>query len=419
MMMLRCAFLLLLSALAAAQPRYDLLLKGGHVIDPKNKIDQAMDVAIADGKIARVAAAIPPAEARRVADMSKLYVVPGLVDIHVHVYAGTGEAAVLTGDHSVYPDGFTFRSGVTTVVDAGTSGWRNFPDLKRRVIDRSRTRVLALLNICGRGMGGKNEQDTSDMDPAPVARMAKQFPDVVVGVKTAHYAGADWTAVENAVKAGTAADIPVMVDFGSNKPERPLRDLLLDKLRPGDIYTHVYSGLRGELTPDGHVNPALPLGRKRGIFFDVGHGGGSFMWRVAVPAFREGFPPDSISTDLHTGSMNAGMKDMINVMSKVLNEGVPLADVVKMSTMNPAAQIKRPQFGHLGVGAGADIAALRVDEGRYGFVDSRNNRKTGTKLLVCEMTVRDGRVVWDLNGRDAADWDSPAAAAPRPPRKKQ
>ncbi len=395
---------LLVAATLAAQPAYDLLISGGRVIDPKNDIDQIMDVAIAGGKIARVAAGIPAAQAARVIDAKGLYVTPGLVDIHVHVYAGTGQRRAYTGDQSVYPDGFTFRSGVTTVVDAGTSGWRNFPDFKDRVITRARTRVLAMLNIVGGGMAGAVEQNKEDMDPDEAAKMAKANPDIVVGIKTAHFAGPEWIAVENAVKAATAANIPVMVDFGANRPERPIRELFLNKLRPGDIYTHAFSGNRKELGENGKLSEAMIEGRKRGIIFDVGHGGGSFRWRVAVQAIEQGFAPDSISTDLHTGSMNAGMKDMANVMSKILNLGIPLKDVVRMSTWAPAREIKRPELGHLTAGAAADVAVLRMDTGSYGFLDSPGARFSGTKLLVPELTVRDGRVVWDLNGRGAEDW---------------
>jgi len=401
---MRAPILVIVSQLLLSAQQYDLVLKGGTVLDPKNSLNAVRDVAIANGKVARVAANIPGAEGRRVADVAGLYVTPGLVDIHVHVYAGTGMPRVYTGDNSVYPDGFTFRSGVTTVVDAGTAGWRNFPDFKQRVIDRARTRVLALINIAGLGMQGKNEGDAKDMEPEPVAKLAREHPEIVVGVKTAHYPHKDWTAVENAVKAGTMADIPVMVDFGTNHAERPISVLLTEKLRPGDIYTHAYSGNRNELLPDGNINPAMFEGRKRGIFFDVGHGGGSFRWNVASAAFQQNFPPDSISTDLHTGSMNAGMKDMLNVMSKVLNEGIPLAKVIEMSTSNPAREIKRPRYGHLSEGGDADVAVLRLEKGSYGFVDSRGARKAGTQRLTCEMTLKAGIVVWDLNGRASTDW---------------
>ncbi|MCZ2077838.1 MAG: amidohydrolase/deacetylase family metallohydrolase [Bryobacteraceae bacterium] len=398
------ALLIAGGAYAQAQ-KYDLLLKGGHVIDPKNKLSAVRDVAIAGGRIALVAEKIDPSEAFKSVDVSGLYVTPGLVDIHVHVYTGTGEPHSYAGDNSVYPDGFTFRVGVTTVADAGGAGWRNFSDFKERVIDRSRTRVLSFLNIVGHGMrGGRYEQNLQDMEAKPAAEMALSHKDLIVGIKTAHYAGPDWTPVENAVKAGTIANIPVMVDFGSNKPERPISVLLTEKLRPGDIYTHVYSGLRDEQLESGAINPALIEGRKRGVIFDVGHGGGSFLWRVAVPLVKSGFLPDSISTDLHIGSMNTGMKDMLNVMDKFLAMGMKLDDVILRSTWNPAREIKREELGHLSPGALADIAVLRLQKGNFGFIDMYGARMNGSQKLLCELTLRDGKIVYDLNGIARPDW---------------
>jgi dihydroorotase len=391
----------------SAQQKYDLLLKGGHVIDGRNKISAVRDVAIANGKVAAVAANINPAEALKVVDASGHYVTPGLVDIHVHVYAGTGERGSYAGDNSLHPDGFTLRSGVTTVADAGSSGWRTFEDFKQRIIDRSKTRVLALLNIVGYGMrGDKFEQNLTDMEARPTAEMALRHKGLIVGIKTAHYAGPEWAPVERAVEAGTQANIPVMVDFGTNRPERPMAELVTSKLRPGDIYTHAYSGLRNELDESGRVNPGMWAGRKRGVIFDVGHGGGSFAWRIAVPAFKEGFLPDSISTDLHIGSMNSGMKDMLNVMDKFLAMGMSLDDVMVRSTWNPAREIGHEELGHLSVGAAADIAVLRVEKGTFGFVDMYGARLRGTQKLTCELTLRDGKVVYDLNGMTRPDWTS-------------
>jgi len=309
------------------------------------------------------------------------------------------------GDLSVYPDGHTFRSGVTTVVDAGSAGWRNFPDFKDRVIDRARTRVLAMLNIVGRGMGGgKIEQDTSDMEPKATAEAAQRFKDLVVGIKTAHYAAPDWTAVDRALEAGRLADLPVMVDFGTFRPERPFQKLVLEKLRPGDIYTHTYLAAVPMLGEEGEVLPYLFGARKRGVIFDLGHGGGSFVFRHAVPAIRQGFPPDTISTDLHVGSMNAGMKDMLNVMSKMLNMGMPLEEVILRSTWRPAQVIRREEFGHLSLGAVADVAVLNLRKGNFGFVDVYGARLRGNQKLEAELTVLGGRVVWDLNGLTREDW---------------
>ncbi len=401
-----CILLLFSTTLAGAQPQYDLLIKGGHVIDPKNGISAVRDVAIAEGKIAEIGANIPASKSLKVVDAKGLYVTPGLVDIHVHVYAGTGKSGAYNGDNSIYPDGFTFRAGVTTVVDAGSSGWRDFPDFKDKVIDRSKTRVLALLNIVGSGMGGGAiEQNLEDMDAKAAANQARKYPGVVVGIKTAHYAGPEWTPVERAVEAGTLANLPVMVDFGTFRAERPYQDLVLHKLRPGDISTHMYLGAVPLLDPQGKLLPYVAEAHKRGVIFDVGHGGGSFLWRQAVPALKQGHIPDSISTDIHISSMNAGMKDMLNVMSKFLSMGMSLDDVILRSTWHPAKEMKQEQLGNLSVGAPADVAVLRLDHGQFGFVDVFGARKRGTGKLVCEMTVRAGRVVWDLNGMTREDWD--------------
>jgi dihydroorotase len=405
--------ILLLSASAgslAAQPRYDLLLKNGHLIDPRNQINERRDIAISGGRIASVEKSIDPTTAAKVIDLAGLYVTPGLVDIHVHIYAGTGMKAY-TGDLSVYPDGFSFRSCTTTMADAGSSGWHNFEDFKQRVIDRARTRVFAFVNIIGQGMGGGPvEQDTKDMNPQRAAAIIEKYRDLIVGIKTAHYAKPDWTAVDQALEAGRLANVPVMVDFGEFRPERPHQDLILKKLRPGDIYTHTYLSRVPMLDEQGRVRSYLFEGKQRGVIFDVGHGAGSFVFRYAVPAMRQGFTPDSISTDLHTGSMNAGMKDLPNVMSKFLNLGMPLEEVIRKSTWNPAREIRREKFGHLSVDAPADIAVLRLDRGDFGFVDVERALMKGAQRLTCEMTLLDGNVMYDLNGRNSEPWEKLATS---------
>src|SRR5579862_4988728 len=323
------AILLFPPSLAAQEP-YDLLLKGGEVIDPKSGTHAVMDVAIRDHKIAAVEKEIPAGAAGKVIDVRGLIVVPGLVDIHTHVYAGTGLRGAYDGDNSVYPDGFTFRSCVTTVADAGSSGWKNFPDFKDRVIDRSKTRVLAFLNIVGAGMGGKVEQAVSEMDPAAAAAMAKKYPEVIVGFKTAHFEAPEWTAVDRALEARKLASLPIMVDFGVFRPERPYEQLVSQKLRPGDISTHNYIDYIPMLDAAGKVRPYLFEAQKRGVIFDVGHGGGSFVFNQAVPAVQQGFVANSISTDLHIGSMNAGMKDMTNVMSFIPAFMLPMCRSVEI-----------------------------------------------------------------------------------------
>ena len=395
-------FLFLFFSITGAQSQtIDVLIKNGHVIDPKNNIDAVMDVAITGNKITEVAAKITRPAARTI-DATGLYVVPGLIDIHGHHYFGTEPDKYLSDSYSALPpDGFTFRAGVTTVVDAGGAGWRNFADFKSQAFDNSKTRMFAFLNIVGAGMsGGAHEQNVADMDAKLTAMEAKKYPDLIVGIKLAHYMSSEWTPTDRAVQAGTLAGIPVMVDFGAAKPVLSWETLLLEKLRPGDIVTHCYGQTEGRMhvVENGKVQTYATAAQKRGIIFDVGHGGGSFMFEQAIPAIKQGFKPNSISTDLHTGSMNGGMKDMANVMSKLLNIGMSLNEVIACSTWNPATIINRKELGHLSVGALADVAILSLDKGTYGFVDVGGNKVMGDRKLTCQLTVLNGDIVWDLNG---------------------
>ena len=390
----------------------DILLKGGHVIDPKNKIDSRMDVAIVENKIVQVAPDIPITNAKKVIDVKGLYVTPGLIDMHVHVFMGNDlDAYIANGPTSVAPDGFTFRAGVTTVVDAGSSGWRNFRQLKEQTIDKAQTRVLALLNIVGNGMVGRfEEQDVTDMNAVMTAHMIGQlFPDIIVGIKAAHYWG-DFTQVDRAVEAGKLADVPVMVDFGEHDPPNSIEALFMKHLRPGDIFTHTYSygPTKRETVVDenGKVKPFIAEARKRGILFDVGHGGGAFSWRQAVPAMQQGFTPDVISTDLHIQSMNGGMKDLANVLSKFINMGMSLQDAIARATWAPANVINKKELGNLSVGTEADVAVFNVRKGDFGFVDVRGTKLKGTQKLEAELTIRAGKIVWDLNGVSAPAWDA-------------
>jgi dihydroorotase len=388
-----------------AQAPPNLLIKGGHVIDPKNDISRVLDVAIAGGKIARVAENIPAAQAKTVADVSGLYVTPGLIDIHVHVFTNTPTRSSIENDTNVRADTISFPSGVTTVVDAGTSGWEHFEEFRKYVIDRSATRILAMLNITSKGMRmGGDENDPAGMDPEATARMAKKHADVVVGIKSAHYAGPGWASIDNAVKAGNLANVPVMVDFGEDTEQRTLEVLLREKLRPGDIYSHCFSGHRRELL-HGKLNPAMEDGRKRGVLFDLGFGQASFYWYVAVPALKQGFRPDAISTDMHRNSLHGGMKSMVDTMSKILNLGVPLDDVIKLSTYEPAKIIKHPELGNLDVGAEADVAVLRLETGKFRLLDSAQAWYPGDRMLRNELTIRAGRVMWDRDGYTSQSWE--------------
>lgn len=402
-------FLLLLFSGAHAQ-EYDILLKGGHLIDAKNGIDGPMDLAIIDGKIAEVARSIPKGKAAKTIDVSGLYVTPGLIDMHTHVFMGNEPGAyIANGATSVMPDGFTFRAGVTTVVDAGSSGWRNFPLFKTQTIDKAKTRVLALLNIVGTGMKSRfEEQDINDMNPEMTAYSIKKlYPDILVGIKAAHYWG-DFTQVDLAVEAGKKAEVPVMVDFGEHDPPNSIEELFMDHLRPGDIFTHTYSNGPKEretiVDAEGKLKPLVLRAQQRGIIFDLGHGGGAFTWKQSVPATKQGFKADVISTDLHTQSMNSGMKNLSNVISKFMALGVSLPDAISRATWVPAKVINRRDLGHLSVGADADIAVFNLRKGDFGFLDVRRIRLKGNKKLETELTLRAGKVVWDLNGIASEDF---------------
>jgi dihydroorotase len=405
-------FVLLIICQFSYAQEIDILLKGAHLIDPKNKIDSKMDVGIVNGRIARVANDIPIGSAKKIIDVTGFYITPGIIDMHVHVFQGTDKYSTSVGNssRSQQADAFSFRTGVTTVVDAGSSGWRNFPMFKEQTIDKSQTRILAFLNVIGNGMIGRfQEQDVNDMNPVMNAHMINRlYPSILVGIKSAHYWG-EFTSVDKAVESGKLANVPIMVDFGEHNPANSIESLFLKHLRPGDIFTHTFSEISTgrESVVDEKTRKVKPFvfeAQKRGVVFDVGHGGGAFSWAQAVPAFQQGFYPNVISSDLHDQSMNSGMKDMANVMSKFLAVGMSLQDVILRSTWNPAQVIQRPDLGHLSVGAEADLAVFNVREGKFGYTDVRKIAVTGTKKLEAELTIRAGKVVWDLNGLSGQKW---------------
>lgn len=386
---------------------YSIVIKGGHVIDPKNNINTPMDVAIKDGKVAMVAKSIDAAKGVQVVNAKGMYVTPGLVDLHVHFFWGHDGSAYMNAPSSLPADGFTFPAGVTTVVDAGSPGWKTFELYKKQTIEGSQTRVLAMLNIVGQGMaGGKYENDINEMDPQKAAEMAKKYPNDIVGFKLAHFNGRTWTPTDRLLEAGKLANLPVMVDFGGASPYLPLDSLFNVKFRPGDIYTHAFGG-NGSTSPNGResivdvttnkVKPYVIAAQKRGVVFDVGFGGSSFLFNQGAPAVKSGFYPNSISTDLHTGSMNNAMKNMPNIMSLFMAMGMDLQSVIKASTWNPAQEIKRPELGNLSVGSEADVAIFTLRNGNFGFY-ARDGKIPGKQRLETEMTIRAGKIVYNLNG---------------------
>jgi dihydroorotase len=396
--------LLICLPLAAQQDSYDLILTRGHVIDPANGIDDVRDVAIRNGRIARVAASLPAQSAKKIVDLQGLYVVPGLVDIHSHQYGYDG---------ALFPDDVALPAGTTTVADAGGPGWRNFEDYREKILRRSKTRILTFINIVGLGMGG-NESDVEDMDPQATARKIREFPDLIVGIKNAHFDGQGFISVDRAVEAGRLADRPVMLDNTIlSWTGRDTRTKLLEKLRPGDLNTHFYNDRHVELLDrrTGQIQPFMFEARKRGVLFDLGHGAGSFLWPVADRAMRLGFPPDTISTDIHAASILATQSDMPNCMSKMLTLGMDLKEIVYRSTVTPARAVSRfPEIGTLGEGKEADVAVLELEDGVFAYHDAWVMKRMGTRRIVNVLTVRAGEIVYDRDARAFPDWKASAPA---------
>lgn len=378
---------------------FDIAIIGGHVIDPKNDINEPLDVAIKDGKVALISKKINKKRANRIVDAKGLYVVPGLVDMHAHGFFGVEDGHYLRNSfYAVPPDGFTFRNGVTTLVDAGSAGWKSFQTFKEQTIDRSHTRILSFLNIVGEGMkGGVWEQDTSDMDAKLSAQVARRYSDLIVGFKVAHFRGEGedyYVPIDRAIEAGNmAGTIPVMLDG-------KLEDAILKRFRPGDIFTHVY-GRPIIDTVTNKVKPFVLEARKRGLIYDVGYGGASFKYANAIPGTKDGFYPDVISTDLHGGSMNAAMKDILSIMSKFMAMGMGLEDIITAVTWHPAKTIKREELGNLSVGSEGDVTVLSLRDGKFGFYDQQGTKMSGTKKFECQVTIKGGRVFYDLNGLTA------------------
>ncbi len=386
--------------------KIDVLIKNGHVFDPKNDIDTIMDVAIVDGKILDVAFSINTENAKKVIDASGLYVSPGLIDLHTHVFVGSKTNKFADGNNSLSPDDFSFKSGITTVVDAGTSGHENFPLFKTQVIDQSKTRVLTFLNIVSSGMTGDDRQnDLEKMDADKAVAIINKYPEIIVGVKIGHYEGANWAPFDRALEACYNTNRPLFVEC--HLPQYSLKDQL-DRMRPGDIITHSFENIKERASvvdENGIVLPIVTKAQQRGILFDVGHGGAGFWFNQAIPAFEQGLWPNSFGTDLHKFSMNAGMKNMLNIMSKYLNMGMPLKEVLKRGSWYPAKAIHRKDLGNIGKGAVADLVLLKIRKGTFGFVDAGRNKITGDRKFEAELTIRAGRVVWDLNGLTANEFN--------------
>lgn len=375
---------------------YDLLIKGGHVIDAANGIDDVMDVGIAGRVVAGVAKDIPESQGKRVIDATGKFVTPGLIDIHAHTTGFSG---------AMFPEEMCFPYGVTTMVDCGGSGWRTFDQFNEDVIKKSAVRVFALLNIVGQGMEGDVEQNIEDMDAELTAAKIRQRSDIIVGVKVAHFQGKGWESIDRGVEAARLSDTFCLVDQNA-KPTRTFEDML-KRLRPGDGTTHCFGYGKPMIGNDGKVKNHYIEARKRGIKFDVGHGNNSFSFSMAQPALDQGFPPDTISTDMHRMSLHTSRATMTEVMSKFLAIGMPMAEVVARSTWEPAKWINHTELGTLTPGALADVTILEFQDRPAGLSDSG---PTGYRVmktegrLINQLTIKDGIIRFDFDGMAKDDW---------------
>jgi dihydroorotase len=372
----------------------DILVRQGEVIDPSQNLRGCRDVAIRAGKIVAVAETLTGVSARNTIDARGLYVVPGLIDLHVHVYR----------DHlpiGLDADSLCPAGGVTTMLDAGSAGPENFRGFRRDIVDRASTRVLALVNLCRIGLLGATQGELLDRryaDPDGVVRTLREHPDVAVGVKIRagkHIIGEGeqaWANFRDAVRAARESGTWLMVHIG----ECPMRlPEIVAHLQPGDCITHCFKGGSTQvLDESGRLYPEIRAAAEAGVVFDVGHGYGSFQWEVAEAALEQGFPPSTISTDLHTMNLHGPVYDMPTTMSKLLILGIPLEQVIAMSTTRPAAVWGRSgDLGTLRAGSVADVALLEKREGRFLFTDSYRQERIGQELLVAAATIRGGELV--------------------------
>ena len=384
-----------LVAQTGGAPIYDLLIRGGRVIDPSQGLSAETDVAIRQGKVARVAPNILESEARQVLDARRMIVTPGLVDIHVHVYDGVAPLGIPADPNCI-------AKGATTVVDAGSAGAHTFPGFRQYVIRVVETRVYALLNISVVGQStfsdGNAFGELLDMRYANAKlaiRTIEQNRDVILGVKvrlSRNIAGEnDLRALGLAREAADAVGLPLMVHIGGTYSPLPK---ILAMLKAGDLVTHSYHGREGGILDDrDRVLPDVRRAIESGILLDVGHGAGSFSFRTAEKAFSQNVLPGTISSDVHQGNINGPVYDLATTLSKFLHLGMSLEEVIRRATANPAKALAFPSgTGSLKEGATADIAVFELREAPWEMIDSMGEKRPGKWRLKPMATLKSGRV---------------------------
>jgi dihydroorotase len=372
---------------------YDLILRGGRVIDASQKIDAVADVAFSRGSVARIGQNLSSDAGTDVRDVSGLIVTPGLIDLHTHVYWG-GTSLGIDAEE------FCRNSGVTTAIDTGSAGPGNFAGFRKHVIEPSAVRILAYLHVSFAGiyafsktvMVGESEE-LRLMAPAEAVEVADANRDVVIGIKVRVGRNASGTSgaapLDIALQAANEVGLPVMchIDFPP-----PSYEDVLERLRPGDVLTHAFRPFPNVPTDrQGRVKDAVLRARERGVLFDIGHGKGSFAFKTARAMLANGFYPDTISSDIHALCIDGPAVDQVTTLSKFLCMGMPLADVIAASTVNAATALKRPELGSLKPGSVGDASILSIDEGRFDYVDVVGEHLIGDRKINSRAVVIGGR----------------------------
>lgn len=369
---------------------YDLVLRGGRVIDPASGTDRVSDVGFADGRVAAVGDGLSGAETRDVTDH---IVTPGLIDLHTHVYWGGTSLGIDA-------EAFCRTSGVTTAVDTGSAGPGNFQGFRRHVIEPSEVRILAYLHVSFAGIYAFSEtvmvgesEEMRMLAPAEAVAVAAANRDVIVGIKVRvgrHASGTSGVApLDIALQVADACGMPLMAHI-DHPP--PTYEEVLDRLRPGDVLTHAFRPFpNAPVDGQGRVKDAVWQAREKGVIFDIGHGKGSFAYETARAMLQGGFEPDVISSDVHTLCINGPAYDQVTTLSKFLCLGMPLDRVIAASTVNAAKALQRPELGSLEPGTVGDATVLRIDEGSFAYEDVVGEIMTGAQRIRAAATVIGGR----------------------------